>query len=413
MKLLILTQYYPPEMGAPQARLSELAVRLRDKGHQVTILTAMPNYPTGQVFEGYRRKLRTVEEIDGIRVVRTWIWPSKSSRAIPRVLCCMTFALSSVLLGLWEIGRQDIVLFESPPLFLIPSGLVIGRACGARVIMNVSDIWPDIVVRRGHLTGGPFLAILFWLEKLGYTHSDVVALTNPGAMSQINERFPRVTATVISNGVDTRFFRPDLRCDQIRTGFHVGQGDMLVGYCGLHGLAQGLEVVINAAERLKARPDIKIIMIGDGPTKERLMAMAEERNLTNVKFFPPRPKKEMPPILASLDASLIPLAARLPGTMPSKTYEALAAGVPMVVAKGCEGEFLAVKYNTGRVFEPLDNEELAEQLIYLADHPDERQLIRNNCMELAKRFDRDLIAERTNQLLIALAEGQELPEVVW
>ena len=413
MRLLILTQYFPPEMGAPQARLYELATRLRDRGHTITVLTAMPNYPTGKVFDGYRRRPYMEEDMDGIRVIRTWIYPSKSSRTLPRLLSYMSFVFSSVLLGIWTVGRQDVVLFESPPLFLVPSGLLIGRAAGARIIMNVSDIWPDIIVRMGHTTGGPFLKAMFWLEKFGYEHSDVVALTNPGAMAQIRQRFPRVQTTVISNGVDTSFFRPELRSDEVRAGLGAGPGDFLVGYCGLHGLAQGLEVVIDAADRLKDRPDIKIVMIGDGPTKADLVATAKEKNLSNLTFFDRRPKAEMPAILASCDASLAPLVCRLPGTMPSKVYEALAAGTPPVVAKGCEGEALVTRYNAGRTFEPMDGGELALAVTELAEDREARAKVRMNCIALAKRFDRDTIALRTERIMLAVAQRHTLPESRW
>ena len=413
MKLLILTQYFPPEMGAPQARLYELAKRLHDRGHQISVLTAMPNYPTGKVFDGYRHKIYLQEDMDGIRVIRTWIYPSKSSRTLPRLLSYLSFVFSSVFLGIWGLGKQDVVLFESPPLFLVPAGLIIGRATGARIIMNVSDIWPDIIVRMGHTTGGPFLKAMYWLEKFGYEHSDVVALTNPGAARQINERFAHVRTTVISNGVDTNFFRPDLRSDEVRASLGAGPDDFLVIYCGLHGLAQGLEVVIGAAERLKNHPEIKFVLIGDGPTKESLVAQARMKNLKNLRFFDRRPKKEIPAILASCDVSLVPLITRLPGTMPSKVYEALAAGTPPVVAKGCEGESLVSQFNAGRTFEPMNDKELAEIILSLAKDPSELKKIRANCLKLAKRFDRDTIAQRTEAILIAVAKRQPLPEVAW
>jgi colanic acid biosynthesis glycosyl transferase WcaI len=413
MRLLIITQYFPPEMGAPQARLYELATRLRDKGHAVTILTAMPNYPTGRVFPGYRRKLRTEELMDGLRVVRTWIWPSKSSRTLPRLLSYLSFVVSSMALGVWGLGRQDVVLFESPPLFLVPSGLLIGRITGGRIVMNVSDIWPDIIVRMGHTTGGPFLKAMFWLERFGYEHSDVVALTNPGAMGQVKQRFPRVATTVISNGVDTKFFRPDLRSRTVRAELGAGSDDLLVGYCGLHGLAQGLEVALGAAERLRDRPDVKFILVGDGPTKSKLVAMAGEKRLENLTFFDRRPKRDVPAILASCDASLVPLVARLPGTMPSKVYEALAAGTPPIVAKGCEGEALVSKFDAGLAFEPMDAEELAGQVRFLADHPQRLRKMRDNGVRLAKRFERDAIADRTEAILRAVGDRSRLPDVSW
>ncbi len=413
MRLLIVTQYFPPEMGAPQARLYELATRLRGKGHAVSVLTAMPNYPTGKVFDGYRGRVRMEEKMDGLRVIRTLIYPSKSSRTLPRLVSYLSFVCSSVALGIWGLGRQDVVLFESPPLFLVPAGLLIGRATGARIVMNVSDIWPDIIVRMGHATGGPFLKAMFWLEKFGYEHSDVVALTNPGAMEQIRQRFPGVATTVISNGVDTRLFRPELRSQEVRAGLGAGRDDFLVGYCGLHGLAQGLEVVLGAAAILRDRKDIKFVMVGDGPTKEKLLAQAQAEGLENVTFFDRRPKQQMPAILASCDASLVPLVTHLPGTMPSKVYEALAAGTAPIVAKGCEGATLVNQFDAGRTFEPMDAGELAQAVLDLTDRPNTLARVRANCLKLSKRFDRDVIAERTEALLLAVARREPLPAVSW
>ena len=154
-------------------------------------------------------------------------------------------------------------------------------------------------------------------------------------------------------------------------------------------------------------------MVGDGATKEKLIAEAGQKSLKNLRFFDHRPKKEMPAILASCDASLVPLVSRLPGTMPSKVYEALAAGTPPIVAKGCEGQALVEQFDAGRAFEPMDAEELAEAVRDLADHPDKLQQARANSTQLARRFDRDVIAERTEAVLRAVAERKPLPQVSW
>ena len=165
MRLLIVTQYFPPETGAPQARLYELAKRLQDVGYEITVLTALPNYPTGKIFKGYRRKLRVTEEIDGIKVIRTWIWPSKSAKILPRLISYITFAISSVLLGCWGLGKHDVVLIESPPLFLLPSGIFVSRLVRGNPIMMVADVWPECLVQTGHASDGLALKMMFWLEK--------------------------------------------------------------------------------------------------------------------------------------------------------------------------------------------------------------------------------------------------------
>jgi len=415
MNLLIITQYFPPEMGAPQARLFELAKRLKAVGHEITVLTAMPNYPTGRVFDGYRGRIRKTETLEGIKVVRTCLYPSKSSRTLPRLFSYLSFGMSSALIGAWGLGKQDVVLIESPPLFLVPFALFTAKVVRGKAVMMVSDIWPDILIRMGHASEKSMsVRAMLWLEAYAYKHAHAVALTNPGACRQISERFPNLqNVTVISNGVDTQLFRPDLRNDSIRRQFGAGPDDFLVGYCGLHGLAQGLEVVVDAAELLKDNANIKFIMVGDGPTKEELVAKAAKKNLPNLAFYGRRLKSEMPAILASLDASLVTLAGRFPGTMPSKIYEALASGTPPIVAKGCEGEALVTEYGTGRCYEPLDANEMAQAILQLAEARQQAGGTRQACIALSGRFDRDLIARRTEQILTAIHENESLPQIKW
>ena len=402
-------------MGAPQARLYELAKRLAGMGHEVTILTAMPNYPTGRVFSDYRCRVRVSENIDGIKVVRTCLYASKSSRTLPRLLSYLSFGFSCVLLGIWGLGRQDVTLIESPPLFLVPFALLVNKVVRGKAVMMVSDIWPDLIIRLGYASEKSLsVKAMLWLEKYSYNHSYAVALTNPGACAQIRGRFRHLkNITVISNGVDTTMFRPDLRSEKIRAEFGAGPDDFLVGYCGLHGLLQGLEVVLDAAKKLEDKPHIKLIMIGDGPTKEQLVTKAEQMQLSNLSFYERRPKEQMPAILASLDVSLVVLARRFPGTMPSKLYEALASGTTPIVAKACEGETLVTQYNAGKCYEPRNGDEMADAILEFAENKDLLKEVRNNCLELSKRFDRDIIAKRTEKILISIAEEQSLPEVNW
>ena len=413
MRIAILTQYFPPEMGAPQARLHELAVRLQARGHTITVITAMPNYPTGSVFQDYRWRLFCTERMNGMKIIRTPIWPSKSTRLVPRLVSFMSFTISSLFMGTWAVGKQDVLIVESPPLFLGMSGVPMAMLTRSKLVFMVSDIWPDLLVRIGGLTNPRQIRILETLEGMIYRRSACVALTNPGAVEQIRARFPDVSCGVISNGVDTKLFRPDLRSEEIRDEFGIKPGQFAAGYCGLHGLFQGLEVVVEAAKRLRDRDDIRIVMVGDGPTKEALVAQAKAYGLENIAFYPRQPKSRMPVILASMDASLIPLAADMPGTMPSKVYEALAAGVPMVVTAACEAEQLVRRYNVGRMFGSGNADELAAAVLELASDEALRKEARDNSIELAQRFDRSRIADRTERVLQAVADGDEIPQVEW
>jgi colanic acid biosynthesis glycosyl transferase WcaI len=400
-------------MGAPQARLYELGRRLQDMGHEITVLTGMPNYPTGRVFPEYRHSLRRAERMDGMRLVRTWLYPSISSRALPRVLSYLSFGLSSFLLGVWGLGRQDVVIIESPPLFVVPFALLISRLVRGRAVMMVSDIWPQGLIQTGHLTAESMSGrVLLALEKVCYKHSAAVALTNPGAAQEIRSRFPNLPVTVISNGVDIGMFRGELRSQEVRERYGCGPEEFLFGYCGLHGLAQGLEVILEAAARLRERRDIKFMMIGDGPTKRDLLEKARQMGLMNVMFYDAVPKRQMPEIVAAMDVSMIPLAARMPGTMPSKVYEALASGVPVLAPKGCEAEALVNGYDVGACYEPRDVEDFVHSVVALADRERwNRQ--RQNCLAACGRFDRTKIAARTERVLQAIADRQPIPSVEW
>ena len=410
MRIVVLTQNFPPEVGAKSARLYKMTSRLAERGHRVTVITAMPNYPTGRTFDGYRGKIRSEDVADGVRIIRTWILPSKSPKALPRFISYASFAMSSLLLGAWGLGRQDIVLFDTPPLSLVPTGLAIGRITRARVIMNVSDIWPDIATRLGEPVGRLPLWVLKRLERLGYEKSDVVAATTNTARQQIVSQFPQVRTTVIGNGADLRMFSPSLRSQDVRDSFGVGPEDFLVGYFGLHGLFQGLEVVIEAAERLSDHASITFLMVGDGPCKDDLVKMAERKRLDNLRFLGLLPWQRIPSILASCDAGLVPLAAEFPGTMPSKVYETLASGVPVVISKGCESADLVEHENAGRTFPPGDSNELADSLVELDSNGDELAQIRKNCRKLAERFDYDRIALEIEAILTAVANGDPIPE---
>ena len=411
MRITVLTQNFAPEMGAKAVRLYELTIRLAARGHAVTVITAMPNYPTGRVFEGYRGKLRLVEEMDGVRVVRTWVRPSESARPLPRLISYLSFTSSSMLLGWRGLGRQDVVLFDSPPLFLVPAGLALGRISSGRVIMNVSDIWPDAAVRLRMPMGRPTLWLLHMLEKLGYKGADAVVTPTPAARDQIAGRLPGVNSTVVSGGVDLDMFQPSLRSDEVRQSMGAGPDDFLVGYCGLHGLFQGLEVVVEAANRLRGHPAIKFVMVGDGPAKRSLVSLAKDTGLPNLRFEDTVPRIAVASILASCDAAVAPLAAEMPGTMPSKVYEALASGVPLIVSKGCEAEALVKEYGVGRAFTPLDSEDLAAAIAGMANDPGGREEMGRRARGLSRRFDLDRIAMHAETVLEAVAGGKPLPDL--
>ena len=403
LRILFLTQNFPPEIGAKAARLHELARRLAERGHDVRVITAMSNYPTGEVFPAYRGRIRVDEYMDGVQVVRTWLRPSNAAQPFPRLVSYLTFVASSLLFGIRGMGHRDVVFIESPPLFLVLAGLLIGRLAKARIVMNVSDIWPESAMRAGLPMQGIPLMLMERLERLGYEKSDLVTATTATACESIASRFPQVATAVIPGGTNLELFRPERRSQDLRESLDLGEADFLVGYCGLFGLFQGLEAVIGAAGKLRDDHRIKFVLAGDGPTKTALVEMAA--GLNNVVFKEPVPREAVGELVASFDVALVPLAAELPGTMPSKVYETLACGVPLVVTEGCEAAPLVSDHALGRVVTPSDADALADAIVDLLDDPAEVARIRRDARQMAKRYDFDEVARGAEATFSTLVEG--------
>jgi glycosyltransferase involved in cell wall biosynthesis len=387
VRLTILTQYYPPELGAPQNRLSELASRFVERGHVVTVLTAMPNYPKGRIFPGYGGILAR-EVRDGVNVIRTMIYPTQKADFLRRMTNYMSFVASSAVAGSFALERPDYLLVESPPLFLGFSGIWLSWLKRTRLIFNVSDLWPESAVRLGAVRPGSLSHRLSaWLESTCYKHSWLVTGQSQGILQDIGERFPNCSLYHLSNGVDTSRF-------QIEPLSAIGTSSVGL-YAGLHGLAQGLDQILAAADSLRAETNQRFILVGDGPEKSRLRAEAERMKLTNVEFRDPRPASEVPQILAQADFLMVSLRGYIPGAVPSKLYEAMAAGRPVILIANGEAADIVRRHEVGIVVEPGDVNGIVRAVRQLSSNPGLRQRLGLNGRRAAlEYFDRTKIAAR-------------------
>jgi colanic acid biosynthesis glycosyl transferase WcaI len=394
MHIIIYSQYYPPEVGAPQTRLHELAIGLVKRGIQVTVLTAMPNYPLGYIYSGYGGWSK-IEEIDGIRVIRTAIFPTQSTAKFPRLLSYFSFIFSSLLFGSWRIGKADFVLTESPPLFLGVAGLLLNRWKGARWIFNISDLWPESVVELGILSRTSFgYKISKVLERFLYKKSWLVTGQSRTILDYLHAHFPDVRTCHLPNGVDTHFFRPEEAVSKSET-FHFI-------YAGLHGLAQGLDQTLLALQELPADVGIHLTFVGDGPEKKYLIQMAGKLNLERVLFLESVPKKRMPEILNSADVILVPLKVQLTGAVPSKLYEAMAMGKPIVLIAASEAAGIVHDAGCGIVVQPGDIEGLRSAMMDLKSNPEKcRQMGLNGRRAAVQKYDRADIVNQFADFLLA------------
>jgi glycosyltransferase involved in cell wall biosynthesis len=402
LKLLILTQYYPPETGAPQNRLHELAVRLNKLGVEVKVLTAMPNYPRMKVYEGYRRKCRYKEKIDGIKVYRSWIYVKTSKSIIHRLINYFSFVITSFFAGWFRTGKTDFILCESPPLFLGISACLLSRIKRAGMIFNVSDLWPESAEKLGLIKSKFLLGMSTRLEECLYRKSVLVSGQTQGIVKNISGRFPDKKVYWLPNGADLTYYDPGTLPDwRNKQGF--APDDFLVFYGGILGHAQGLEVILKAADRLRDKKKICFIIMGNGPLDESLQLMKKDMHLENVHFYDAVSKTEMPDILASIDASVIPLKKLelFLGAIPSKIFESLAMKKPLLL--GVEGEAKKLFIDEGRcglAFEPENDAELAEKILFLAAEPEKCREFGENARKYAsEKFDRNKIAEEFLEVL--------------
>jgi len=393
MRIAILSQYYPPELGAPQRRLSFLARLLARRGHNVWVLTAMPNYPSGRIFPGYGGWLRR-ERVDGVTILRSFIYPSNSLSFLPRMTSYLSFVASSAVNGLWALPGLDVLIVESPPLFLAVSGFALSRAKRARLVFNVSDLWPASALELGVIRRGLFYRLASALERFAYKNANLVSGQSRGIVEDIQARHPQARVCLFSNAVDTAEFSPDRWSESLR-GVYAGPDEMLVTYAGLHGLAQGLHQVLDSAADLGRAAGIRFLLVGDGPEKAQLMARAQAEGLSHVTFRPAIAAAEVPVLLASSDVILVPLRTALTGAVPSKLYEAMACGRPVVVSADGDAKRIVTDAGCGITVHPGDSKGLSDAIRALKANPALRHEMGLRGRKAAQTFfDRERVTER-------------------
>lgn len=409
MRILFLTQYYPPEVGAPQNRLSELAVRFHRAGNQVEVLTAMPNYPSMRIFQEYRRKWYLREEMDGITIHRSAIFVTRRPSVFLRLVVYFSFVVSSLWVGLFHLKRFDLIFCESPPLFLGMTAWLLKKAKRARLLFNVSDLWPESAEKLGLVTNRFFLRISRSLEEALYRGSDLITGQTQGIVANIATRMPEKRIFWLKNGVDLTVYSPGKETPGWRKECGFDPGDFIVFYGGILGYAQGLEVILKAAARFRAGERIRFVLAGEGPLKKELMAQAADMGLSNVTFLPAYPKNRMPDVISEIDASVIPLRKLdlFKGAIPSKIFEILAMGKPLLL--GVEGEAKTLFIDEGRcgiAFPPEDDGALAEAVRQLNQNKELYGVLAGNAyLYVSQKFDRDLIFSEFQQFIQSNLDG--------
>jgi glycosyltransferase involved in cell wall biosynthesis len=403
-RILVVTHYFPPEVGAPQARLSELAAAWAEAGDEVTVLTGMPNHPTGVKPPSYRRKLRLEERTGGYRVVRTWLYATPNDGVVLKTFGHLSFMVTSVVLGWPVLGGIDVVVVSSPTFFSIFPAWLIARVRRVPLVIEVRDLWPAIFEELGVLTNRRLLRRLERVELWLYHSAAAVILVTDGFRDNLIGRgVDPAKLHVIKNGVDPERFRPQAADPTTREWLGASREVVLALYIGAHGISQGLTTVVDAAAKLSGQP-IHFAFVGDGAARADLVQRVEELGTANVTLLPGVERRQVAGMIAAADICLvtlrdIPLFSTF---IPSKIFEYLAMGKPVVAA--VRGEAAAIVTAAGSVVvPPEDPDALATAVGRLAADPSLRASMGRSGRRLVEEeFDRRRLADGYRQLLCDL-----------
>jgi glycosyltransferase involved in cell wall biosynthesis len=389
--IVILTQYFPPEMGAPQSRLWETAIGLKKRGWEVNVITAMPNYPTGKIFKSHTGKLYSTDIIEGIKINRYWLYASNSKKALPRIISMLSFSFLS-LLSLRSLlkKRPQFIFTESPPLTLACTGLLLSKITGAKHIMNVSDLWPLSAYELGAISKGKIYQILEKIEK--YLYKNSFACT--GQSDEI------INAVKIKGAKYSHLYRNGVDIQRFNITSKKNECNFRIIYAGLLGVAQGIVSLCKSIPFHQLGYEFHIY--GDGAEKEELIKYLELHPNIGIYYHGNAPRNEIPTILSQYDFTIIPLIKPIYGAIPSKIYEAMAAQLPIIFAGGGEGAKLISQHHAGWICAPSDYSSIANTLRMIRTLTQaELSMIKQNCRHAASNtFNREIQIDLLHQFLI-------------
>lgn len=393
MRVLVLSDNFVPEQNAPALRTYEHCRGWAQEGVSVTVITTAPNFPTGKVQKPYRNWLYRREVLDGIDVVRVWSFLAPNKGVVLRALDFASFAVSGVLAGLFE--RPDVIVATSPQLLTGFAGHFLARAKRRPWVFEVRDLWPESIVAVDAMRDGFVTRFLGRMEKRLYASAErIVTVTEPMRVRIAERGVPEQKLAVVPNGANLERLTPRGKCADLTDRLRLA-GRFVVGYVGTHGMAQGLEVVLRAAQILKGT-EVHFLFVGEGVRRKTLMSMARAMELDNVTFTGGVPSAVAVDYLALSDAIVIPLrkAALFEGALPSKIFEAAAMERPIVISANGLSADTVRRFGAGVVAEPGDAHALAQAIDQLRTNPLLRESCREGCRALARAHDRQVLARQ-------------------
>ena len=400
MKILYVSQYFSPEMGAPAARAAELSKYWAKAGHEVTVLTGFPNHPTGVVAPAYRSKLRRLvmrEDVDDVKVVRTWLLPFPNGKAYERILNYSSFCLSAAGTGMF-LSRPDVVIATSPQLLVGLSGCWLARWKRVPFIFEVRDLWPESLTAVGMGSDTSLLnRSLGHIAQFLYDKAERIVVVSPAFEGHLvqHRKLPAKKISIVENGVETNLFSPESTSEDLRKEFGA-EGRFVVGYVGTMGMAHGLDTIIDAAVRLQTeRPEVLFLLVGEGSDKVRIRLSAESRGLTNIRFIDQQPRERVPAYICASDACLVLLKKTelFKTVIPTKMLEFMACERPVILGVDGQARKIVEAANAGVFVEPENSAQLVKAIKQLADDATTREALgRNGRRYILSHFSRQQTA---------------------
>lgn len=405
MNILVVSMFFPPEMGAPAGRFFDFAQHWVRNGHRVTVITGFPNFPSGRIHEGYRGRLFQREQIDGIDVWRCWLFTRRGR--LGRPLAYASWLLSATLVAIGGRFEADIVVATSPPPLVGLPGRIAAWRRGVPMVFDIRDIWPEAIVQSGRLTNPMVIQAFEWVARYLYRHSSLVTAVTEGWIERLVELgVPPHKSAVLPNGVDVRGFDEDTNQPLPADFRDLDPAAQWFTYAGIFNTPQGLEVILEAAQRLKQRrPELyarsQFVLVGEGPQELELKEMRQRLGLDRVHFVPRQPRWAIYALLHRSFAVLVTLRPRKDtSTVPSKIYECMASGRPVLFSAAGLGANTIRRAGGGTVTEPADPDSLCDAICSYLDDPDRADAhgaAGRNFVE--KFYDRHKIAETFAELL--------------
>ncbi|MDY0402774.1 glycosyltransferase family 4 protein [Sulfurovum sp.] len=392
MKILFITDNFPPEVNAPATRTFEHCKRwLESEDVEITVLTCAPNFPHGKVYEGYKNKLYQKENVEGIEVIRVWSYITANSGFVKRVLDYVSFAFSAFWVGLFQ--KHDVIIATSPQFFTTWTGWALSKVRRKPWIFELRDLWPESIKTVGAMEQGRIIDTLEKIELGLYRDADkIVAVTDAFKANLINRGIEAEKIEVVTNGSNIELFAPRPKDEKLLGELKL-EGKFVIGYIGTHGMAHSLDFIVRSIAKVED-PQIHFLFIGDGAMKATIVALAKELQLKNVTFLDPVSKDEVPRYLSVVDVSLAPLKKEdnFKTVIPSKIFEASAMQKPTLLGVEGQAQEIIETYDAGLCFEPENEKDFLEKVSRFKNDPKLYAALQKGCDTLARAYDRNILA---------------------